>query len=54
LIPKLFKELGSKREKLAITLNLISTLLKNICEKPDEVKFRTIRKVKYSNLNLRI
>lgn len=41
---KLYKEMGKKRERLDGAIKLISKILKNIIENPDDEKFRSIKR----------
>jgi hypothetical protein len=45
VIAALYKEKGKKRAMLEESLDLISKLMRNISEQPNEEKFRSFKKV---------
>lgn len=49
VIQNLYKEMGKDKQKLNQTLELLGKLIKNVCDNPNEDKFRSFRKV--FNLN---
>ena len=48
----LFKEMKNNKAALTDTLELVSKLIKNICDDPSEDKFKTIKTVLYLFQNL--
>lgn len=51
MIEKLYKEKGRQRQALDDSLDLVSKLMRNICEHPNEEKFRSFKKVREKTQN---